>query len=92
VTAVLFNLIPVPPLDGYGVIAPLLPRDTQKQIEAVSSQVFWILLLILWFSPSVNLALWKGIFAILQAVGVPPELAFDGYNLFKFWSTPAFKT
>ena len=29
VTAVLFNLIPVPPLDGFGIIEPFLDRRTQ---------------------------------------------------------------
>jgi Zn-dependent protease len=86
VTAFLFNLIPVPPLDGYGFIAAWLPRETQVKIEAVSSQMFWILLAILWFSDSANAALWRGIFTILRAVRVPPELAYEGYELFKFWS------
>jgi len=90
VTAVLFNLLPVPPLDGYGVVAAWLPRDTRRRIDAYASQAFWLLLLVLWFSPSASGALWKGISEVLHFVGVSPKLASQGYLMFQFWKTPAF--
>ncbi len=33
VIAVVLNLIPIPPLDGYGMIAPFLPNDFRQQVN-----------------------------------------------------------
>lgn len=44
-----FNLIPLPPLDGGGVVAGLLPRDLAEKYErSIAPYGTWILLLLLW--------------------------------------------
>jgi Zn-dependent protease len=46
-----FNLIPVPPLDGSHVLAALLPYDAAVRYKQISAYGMWILILILMFPP-----------------------------------------
>lgn len=46
-----FNLIPVPPLDGSHILAALLPYDAAIRYRQMSSYGMWILILILMFPP-----------------------------------------
>jgi len=49
----IFNLLPIPPLDGSGILAGLLPRDMAYQFEKLQPYGF-ILLLILILSGAVT--------------------------------------
>ena len=51
--AILFNLIPLPGLDGYGVIAPFLHPIIREQMERIRAYAFWILILVFWYVPKV---------------------------------------
>jgi Zn-dependent protease len=53
VVLAVFNLIPIPPLDGSSILAGLLPRDLANQYEKLEPYGF-ILLLIFIFSGAVN--------------------------------------
>jgi len=43
-----FNLMPLPPLDGWHAISPLLPRELYWKIQPYEQQIVWIVLLIVW--------------------------------------------
>ena len=43
----LFNLIPLPPLDGSKILYNLLPRAAAVKYEEISSQLSWLLLAVL---------------------------------------------
>ena len=43
-----FNLIPLPPLDGWNVISPLLPRELRWKIQPYENQLVWVVLLLVW--------------------------------------------
>ena len=86
ITAVVLNLIPIPPLDGYGIIRPFLPRELQASMDGAASWSFWVLFLVLWYVPAVSHVFWGVVFAIARVIGVPPDLAFQGLDLFRFWN------
>lgn len=44
-----FNLIPVPPLDGCKVLVAFLPRQAAEKYEALGMQLSWVLLALLIF-------------------------------------------
>ncbi|MEA5572591.1 tetratricopeptide repeat protein [Calothrix sp. UHCC 0171] len=46
---IFINLLPIPGLDGYGIIQPWLPVAINKKLEKFSSYGFWILIALLWF-------------------------------------------
>jgi len=52
--AILFNLIPLPGLDGYGVIGPFLSPAIQMQMERMRAYAIWILIIALWYIPFVG--------------------------------------
>jgi Zn-dependent protease len=49
VSLFVFNLIPVPPLDGMKILQALLPREMAEKYEIFAPQLSWILLLVLLF-------------------------------------------
>jgi Zn-dependent protease len=49
VSLFVFNLIPVPPLDGTKVLLALLPKETAHKYELFAPQLSWILLIGLLF-------------------------------------------
>ena len=43
-----FNLLPIPPLDGWHAVCPLLPRELYWKIAAYEHQLVWLVLLLVW--------------------------------------------
>ncbi|GAA3066278.1 site-2 protease family protein [Streptomyces olivoverticillatus] len=84
VTAAVLNFLPVPGLDGYGVIEPWLPFHIRRQVEPFALigilAVFGILRI-----DAVNHAFFDAIDSVLDALGVHPLDTFQGQQLFRFW-------
>lgn len=85
VTAVFFNLIPIPPLDGYGVIEPFLDQRTQMQLRQLGSYSLMLIFVALWFIPAVGDSFWSGIFSVTEALKIPGWLINEGFRNFMFW-------
>ncbi len=43
-----FNLLPIPPLDGWHAVCPLLPREIYWKIAPYEHQLVWLVLLLVW--------------------------------------------
>ena len=82
VLSVIFNLLPMPGLDGFGVISPWLPKSMQQQAAAFSQYSLWLLLAAIWFLPGFNGLLWGGAYIITTLFGVPAELVGHGFDTF----------
>jgi Zn-dependent protease len=85
VTAVVLNLIPVPPFDGYNAIEPHLSDATRMRFEQFRGGFIWIVFLLLWFVPFINNMFWGLIFFISRVLGIPLDLASMGLSQFLFW-------
>lgn len=85
VTAVFFNLLPVPPLDGYGVIEPFLDPRTQMQLRQLGSYSLMLILVALWFIPAFGDSFWSAIFSVTEALKIPGWLINEGFRNFMFW-------
>lgn len=84
VTAAILNILPVPGLDGYGVIELYLPRTWLAGAARVAPFAIIGLFVLLWI-PAVNAAFFNGIFGLVRLLGVPSILVSRGYDLFQFW-------
>lgn len=84
VTAAVLNLLPVPGLDGFGIIEPYLPREWLPGAARIAPFAIIGLFALLWI-PQVNAAFFAGIIGILTLLGVPGIMVGSGYNLFQFW-------
>ena len=47
IVLMIFNLIPIPPLDGSRVVLFLLPRDLAQKYAKIERYGFWIILILL---------------------------------------------
>jgi len=84
ISAVLLNLLPIPGLDGFGILRPYLPHDLQRQARA-AAPVLGFLLLFLFMLPEFSRPFWSVVDGIANAAGVSPmEIAY-GWHLFHFW-------
>jgi Zn-dependent protease len=85
VMAVVFNLIPLPPFDGYGVIEPFLSETVRLQMDKMRGYMVFIVFMILWYVPFVSELFWVGIGSLAYLLGIPTQLAGLGYDQFLFW-------
>jgi Zn-dependent protease len=83
VTAIL-NLIPVPGIDGYGVLEPFLPLSTQRAAERVKPYGL-ILLFLLLILPPVRTAFYWMTDLIVDGSGAPINGVAYGFSLFQFY-------
>jgi Zn-dependent protease len=85
VTAVILNLLPVPPLDGYRALAAFLPRNLSMTLDRWGSVPLFILLLLLWFVPQASSWFWVTTFRLAGALGIPLALAGLGLREFRIF-------
>jgi Zn-dependent protease len=85
VTASVLNLLPVPGLDGFGIVEPWLPREWVRQAGQISGFGILIIFALLWI-PALNNAFFDFVFRIVRALGVEPFLVSYGDQLFRFWT------
>ncbi|MTE18781.1 site-2 protease family protein [Streptomyces sp. TRM43335] len=84
VTAALLNFLPVPGLDGYGVLEPWLSYRIRRQVEPFAPFGLLAVFACLWI-PEVNAVFWTGIDAVLEALGVSWWETAYGLEYFRFW-------
>ncbi len=85
VTAALLNFLPVPGLDGYGVIEPWLSHGVRRQVEPFAPFGLIAVFGCLWI-PQVSTHFWDVIYAIMRPVRrAPTATPTYGYQLFRFW-------
>jgi Zn-dependent protease len=85
VTAVVLNLIPLPPFDGYGALEPYLPLNLRMNVARMGGLLIWIVILALWRVRFISDLFWGLVFFLAQVVGVPLQLAVLGFDQFLFW-------
>jgi Zn-dependent protease len=85
VTALLLNLLPLPGLDGYGIIAPYLPPRWQE-IGAIASRfAFFIFLLLFFYNTPVSRGFFALVMGLIRVLRLDPQIVFYGFSLFRFW-------
>jgi tetratricopeptide (TPR) repeat protein len=80
--AVVINLLPIPPLDGYGIIRPWLPQLLQQRFNKLGRYSFWFIFGVLWFVPAASRELFLFIYQIALLLKIPPEAIQLGSVLF----------
>ncbi|MET9295982.1 site-2 protease family protein [Streptomyces sp. NPDC003077] len=84
VSATILNFLPVPGLDGYGVIEPWLSLKARRQMEPFVPFGLLAVFALLWI-PDVNRVFFDAVDAILRALGVSDWDTYWGERLFRFW-------
>jgi len=84
VTAAVLNSLPVPGLDGFGVIEPYLSNRTLRKVAPIAPYAVLLLFVLLWIPP-VNRAFFSIVQWFLELLGVPGDYIGYGQSLFRFW-------
>jgi Zn-dependent protease len=85
ISALVLNLIPVPPFDGYRALAPFLNQQLRFNVDQYSNIFMMVVFIVLWYVPFVNTFLWNTIFQLSAWLHIPVPLAIMGLSLFRFW-------
>ena len=85
VSALVLNLIPLPPFDGFGALEPHLPMGIRNSVEQVRGMLPFVVFFLLWYVPFVNNAFWTFVIFLSHLVGVPLDLVQLGLRGFQFW-------
>lgn len=85
VTATLFNLLPLPPFDGYNAIRPYLDWNLQERMDQFGQISLIIIFLAFSYLPLIGSLFWGLVRVLAQLLGVPLPLAAMGQALFMFW-------
>jgi Zn-dependent protease len=81
----ILNLLPVPGLDGWGILAPFLSAKTLAAVRPFTPWAPLVLILLLLSSPRVLQPLWDLAYWIFQGAGGQTRFAAIGSALFHFW-------
>lgn len=88
--ALLFNLIPVPPLDGFGIIENKLDPELRWKLR--QPQVGWgclvVLMMVMWNVPGAMMPFYWMLDAVTDSIGIPYHLLGDGYLFVMFNRLP----
>ncbi|MFG2889400.1 site-2 protease family protein [Streptomyces sp. NPDC048248] len=84
VTAAILNFVPVPGLDGYGVIEPWLSHNLRRQVEPFAPFGLLAVFGLLWV-PEINDVFFDLVHAVLRALGVTDWDSYWGLEFFRFW-------
>lgn len=88
-TALVLNLLPVPGLDGFGILQAFLPDSARVVVARISGLTLILFLVIVISQRGLLDPLWAAAFALCDLVGVSPESIVAGFDQFRFWQAPA---
>ena len=83
---VVINLLPIPGIDGYGIIQPWLPQAIDKKLSKVGQYGIWILIALLWFYRPFNLFLRSLADNAIAFLQIPNSLVDTGGVLFSSYA------
>jgi Zn-dependent protease len=72
--ALLLNLLPIPGLDGFGIIRPWLPYAAQDFAVRFGQGAIIAVFIVLFFVPVVSSAFFGAVLQITNVVGIDPGL------------------
>ncbi|MDN3263863.1 site-2 protease family protein [Streptomyces sp. CSDS2] len=84
VTAAILNFLPVPGLDGYGVLEPWLSYKVKRQVEPFAPFGLLFVFAVLWL-PSVNETFFDVVDAVMRALNVDMFSQYCGDARYRFW-------
>ncbi|MGW7439020.1 site-2 protease family protein [Streptomyces sp. NPDC054849] len=88
VSAAILNFLPVPGLDGYGVIEPWLSHRVRREVEPLAPYGLIGIFVLLWI-PGVNAVFFDAVEGVLSGLGVSELDWWCGRDLYRFWQEGA---
>ncbi len=84
-TAIVLNLLPIPGLDGYGILQPWLPEGIRRVGDHAARHVGWVLAGLFLFSNAFGPMVFRASLVIISTFGFDTGDARTGYGLIRLW-------
>ena len=81
--AFVLNLVPIPPLDGFGIIRPWLPYSLQSAAAQLGTFALIIVFAAIWYVPAINLFFVSAASTLATMFGIDPYLVYIGQQHFR---------
>lgn len=81
----IINLLPIPGLDGYGILEPYLPYRLNALAYRIMPYTFFILFLILWTPNPISYGVGAVVGGLTRLAGIDPLLVATGRSLFRLF-------
>ena len=81
--AFVLNFVPVPPLDGFGILRPWLPYSIQAAAAQVGTFALIIVFAAIWYVPAINLFFVHSASTLAAMLGIDPYLIYFGQQHFR---------
>src|SRR6266702_1780646 len=81
--AFVLNFVPVPPLDGFGIIRPWLPYSIQSAAAQLGTFALIIVFAAIWYVPAINLFFVHSASTLATLFGIDPYLIYFGQQHFR---------
>jgi Zn-dependent protease len=86
--ALLLNLLPIPGLDGFGIIEPFLPPNILQIANAIRPFGLLILIFLFFGASGVTQEFWELVRSVILLLhGDIGSLGVEGFRLFRFWTS-----
>src|SRR5207245_7981291 len=82
ITALVLNLIPIPPFDGFGMIAPWLSIELRILANRLGMLPLLILFFLLWRGGPISAVFWNFVYSLTNLLNVPEYLIYLGQHQF----------
>lgn len=86
-TALLLNLLPIPGLDGYGILEPFLSEQTRMTLRPFAGIGIFILFFVFFRIPLLSDTFWNAVWYGVDLLRVNGDFVSYGYWLFRFWES-----
>ncbi len=81
-SAVVLNLIPIPPFDGFGIISPWLSIELRVLANRLGMLPLLVLFFLLWQGGPVSTVFWNVVYALTGLLNIPQDLVYLGHQQF----------
>jgi Zn-dependent protease len=82
ITAIVLNLIPIPPFDGFGMIEPWLSIELRVFAKRLGMLPLIVLFFLLWQGGPVSSVFWNFTYGLTNLLNVPQYLVYLGQHQF----------
>lgn len=83
--AFVFNLLPIPGFDGFGIVMPFLPRTIALRLYQASSLILFAFISLYLLDAPVQRSFWRLVYGVMSFFNVDSNLLFYGLDLYRFW-------
>jgi len=81
-SAIVLNLIPIPPFDGFGIIEPWLSIELRILANRLGMLPLLILFFLIWRGGPISAVFWNAIYSLTNLINVPETLISFGQHQF----------